>query len=269
MELFDSHEATELRELFAAMDGANEADARAAMTDVADLLHDHDYSFRHIVQEIDERGLLLPSKVGAAMRMMDSTTMSEAASAFSGVRRLMRTCGLTFAGIIEALDREPLRTEDIQKLTIAYKLEVEHSRELQAELHKLRANAAAVAAAFAAGSGPLVPTPAAAPSPLRNFVVVTTLLLGVGIAASIVSSFADMYRSANATTQTPPPARASAAAAPAAPASTVRSSAPSSSPGAPAPAIAARNPDPAPFSLSPPRAGWNCWRNRSNQGSCF
>jgi len=273
MELFDRHEATELRDLFAAMDGANETDARAAMTEAAGLLHDHDYSFRHIVQEVDGRGLLLPTKVGAAIKLMDSTMMAEAASAFSGARRLMRTCGLTFAGILEALDREPISTEDLQRLTLAYKLEVERSRELQTELHKLRANAAAVAAAVASGAAPPVAAihPHAAPSPLRNVVVVTTLLLGLGLAASIVTSFADMYRSANATTQLPPPVRASAAAPGApSPATAVRGNPPLyNAPTSSAPAVAMRNPDPVPFSLSPPRAGWNCWRNRGTQGTCF
>lgn len=276
MELFERHEATELRDLFAAMDGANEADARAAMTEAADLLHDHDYSFRHIVQEADDRGLLLPTKVGAAIKLMDSTTMAEATSALSGARRLMRTCGLTFAGILEALDREPLSTEDIQRLTLAYKLEVERTRELQSELHKLRANAAAVAAAMASGSMPPVaaaPPAAATPSPLRNIVVVTTLLLGVGIAASIVSSFADMYRSANATTPAPSPVRTAGSTAAPPPLPPQPHANPTTPPPAygstTAPTVAARNPDPTPFSLSPPRAGWNCWRNRGTQGSCF
>ena len=287
MELFDRHEATELRDLFAAMDGAEETAARDAMAEAATLLNEHDLSFRHIVQEIDDRGLLLPTKVAAAIKLMDSTTMSEATSAFSGARRLMRACGLTFSSIIEALDREPVKTEDIQRLTLAYKLEMRRSRELQAEIHQLRANAAAVAAAFASGAGaPMAPfvTPAA-PSPLRNFIVVTTLLLGVGLAASIVSSFADMYRGAGATTQLPsPPARTAAipgtvpgtippmaAAPPAAalpPTAAPRSSYPPY-PGAPAPTVAARDPDPTPFSFAPPRAGWSCWRNRGNHGSCF
>jgi hypothetical protein len=247
MALFDKDEATELRELFAGMDDADEAEAREAMADAMELLRDHDYSFRHIVQEADSRGLLLPTKVGAAMRLMDSTTLPEAQSAFSGARRLMRTCGLTFAGIIRALDREPVRAEDIQELKLAYKLEVERSREMEAELQKLRANAAAVAAAAAAAAGPAVAgeTLAAAASPFRNIVVVATLLLGVVLAASIVSTFSDLSRSANATAT----ASGSGSAVPmAAPVAVQRDSA---------------------DSLSPPRAGWNCWRNRGIQGPCF
>jgi hypothetical protein len=245
MALFDKHEATELRELFAAMDGADDADARAAMVGAAGLLRDHDYSFRHIVQEIDARGLLLPTKVGAAIRLMDSTMMSEAASAFSGARRLMKNCGLTFAGIIGALDREPLRTEDLQQLMLAYKREAQRSRELEAELQKLRANAAAVAAAMAATAGPPGPAgeaPAPASSPLRNLIVMATLLLGVVLAASIISSFADLYRPANATT---PPLPGAAPAI--------------------APAVAGHTSN----DFLPPRTGWNCWRNRGIQGSCF
>jgi hypothetical protein len=246
MTLFDRNEATELRELFAGMDDADEAEARAAMAEAADLLRDHDYSFRHILQEIDARGLLLPTKVGAAMRLMDSTTMSEAQSAFGGARRLMKTCGLTFASIIAALDREPIRAEDILELKLACKLEVERSRELEAELQKLRANAAAVAAAAAAaaaaGAFPAGGAPAAG-SPFKGIVVVATLLLGVVLAASIASTFTDMYRSANAT------ATASGAAIPTA-----------------APVVVQQE---SADRLSPPRAGWNCWRNRSIQGPCF
>jgi hypothetical protein len=247
MALFDKDEATELRELFSVMDDADDAAAREAMTEAAELLREHDFSFRHIVQEADARGLLLPTKVGAAMRLMDSTTSPEAESAFSGARRLMKNCGLTFAGIIGALDREPVTAADIQELKLAYKIEVERSRELEAELQKLRASAAAVAAAAAAAAGPVpakgAPQPAA--SPFRNFLMVATLLLGIVLAASIVSTFTDTHRSANAT----------------ATASMLSAS-------VPAAASAALQRDDA-DRLAPPRAGWNCWRNRSIQGPCF
>jgi hypothetical protein len=250
MALFDKDEATELRELFAGMDDPDEAESREAMADAAELLRAHDFSFRHIVQEADTRGLLLPTKVGAAMRLMDSKTLPEAQSAFSGARRLMKNCGLTFVGIIGALDREPVTAADVQDLKLAYRLEVERSRELEAELQKLRANAAAVAAAAAAAAGPAAakeaPPPAA--SPLKNFVVVATLMLGVILAASIVSTFTDMYRFANATAT-----------------ATASTSTPNAVPTA-APAIVQRD---SADHLSPPRAGWNCWRNRSIQGPCF
>jgi hypothetical protein len=250
MALFDKDEATELRELFAGMDDADEAMARASMHDAAEMLQDHDYSFRHIVQEIDSRGLLLPAKVGAAMRLMDSTTKPEAESAFAGARRLMKTCGLTFAGIMRALDREPVRAEEIQELKIAYRIEVARSRELEAELQKLRANAAVAAAAASAAAGP-VPArePASSPpasSPFGNIMVMATLLLGVILAASIVSTFADMRRPSNATAQP-----AGAASLPLSTASTASGERESAD------------------RLSPPRTNWNCWRNRGTQGPCF
>jgi hypothetical protein len=247
MALFDRHEATELRELFAGMDDADEAEAKAAMAGAADLLRGHDYSFRHIVQEADARGLLLPTKVGAAMRLMDSTTLPEAQSAFAGARRMMKNCGLTFAGIIAALDRQPLGAEEIQELKLAYRIEAVRAREMEAELQKLRANAAAVAAAAAAAAGAdavaASETPAsAASSPFKTFLVVATLLLGLVVAASIVSTFGDVFR--------PLGAAATGAGIPTA-----------------APAVVQQpdNPD----RMAPPRAGWNCWRNRGTQGPCF
>ncbi len=239
MALFDEEEATALRELFAGMDDADTEEAAMAMTEAARLLRHHDYSFRDIVQEIDKRRLLLPTKVGAAIRLMDSTTLSEAASAFTGARRLMKNCGLTFAGIIGALDREPVRTEDVHELKLAYKIEVERSRELEAELEKLRASVAAVASVATVPASEATP-PAGAP--FRNFVVVATLLLGVVLAASIASTFADLFRSANATS--PPSALATA----------------------PVPVAGQRE---TADRLSPPRTGWSCWRNRGIQGPCF
>jgi len=239
MALFDKDEATALRELFAGMDEADAAEAATAMTEAARMLRRHGYSFRDIVQEIDTRGLLLPTKVGAAIRLMDSTTLSEAASAFTGARRLMKNCGLTFAGIIGALDREPVRTRDIQELKLAYKIEVERSRELEAELEKLRAS---VAAAAAVATAPPSEAPTPAGSPFRNLVMVATLLLGVVLAASIASTFADLFRSGHA------PSLPSALATAPVSAAVQRESA---------------------DRLSPPRAGWNCWRNRGIQGPCF
>ena len=239
MALFDKGEATALRELFAGMDDVDATEAAVAMTEAAKLLRRHDYRFRDIVQEIDARGLLLPTKVGAAIRLMDSTTLSEAASAFTGARRLMKTCGLTFAGIIGALDREPVSTEDIQELKIAYNVEVERSRALEAELDKVRAS---VAAAAAVATAPASETPPAAGLAFRNFVMVATLLLGCVLAASIASTFTDLFRSGHAT------------------------STPSALASAPVPAAVQRE---SADRLSPPRAGWSCWRNRGIQGPCF
>lgn len=216
-------EAVTLRELFAGMDGADEAGAVSAMNEAATFLRQHDLSFRRLVQQINARGLLLPSKVGAAIQLMDSTTLSEAESALAGARRLMKTCGLTFASIIEAIDREPAEDEDIEQLRLAYRIEVERSREMAAELEFLRANA---------------PESSFQPvnSPFRNFVVVATVLLGVVLATSIVSTVADRFRPANAT-------------------GTLRSLA----------TAARENVD----RLSASRANSNCWRDRSIRGACF
>lgn len=226
MKLFDKHQATALRELFAGMDAADEAGAASAMTKAAALLRKHDLSFRHIVQDIKARNLLLPSKVGAAIQLMDSTTLSEAESAFAGARRLMKSCGLTFAGVIAALDREPAKTEDIEELRLAYKIEAERCREMEVELQYLRATA----------GGPVAEIEPPASSPLKNLVVAATLVFGVVLAVSIVSTFADLSRSANAT-------------------ATPHSSA----------AAQTQNLD----FISPSSAGWSCWRNRSTRGSCF
>jgi hypothetical protein len=248
MAFFEKEEATTLREMFAAMDAVDETRATSAMTKAATLLRKHDYSFRHIVQEIDVRGLLLPAKVGAAMQLMDSTTLAEAKSAFSGARRLMRNCGLTFAGVIAALDRQPVRDEDLEEAKLAYKIAAERSRELEAEVARLRATiAAAAAAGVAPGPGSEMPAAAGASSgsAFGNVFVVATLLLGVVLAASVISTFTDMLHSANAT------------------------SSPLAAPAEPAPLAATVGPREAADRLAPPRAGWNCWRNRGTAGPCF
>jgi hypothetical protein len=186
MALVDGDEAIALRELFAGMDAGEESDAASAMNEAAIFLRQHRLSFRHIVQEIDARGLLLPSKVGAAIQLMDSTTLSEAESALAGARRLMKSCGLTFACIIDALDREPAEADEVERLRLAYQIEVERSREMAAELQFLRANAGESS----------VPSVGA---PFKSFVVVATLLFGVFLATSIGSTIMDLFRSANAT----------------------------------------------------------------------
>jgi len=186
MALVDDDEAIALRELFAGMDAGEESDAASAMNEAAIFLRQHRLSFRQIVQEIDARGLLLPSKVGAAIQLMDSTTLSEAESALAGARRLMKSCGLTFACIIDALDREPAEADEVERLRLAYQIEVERSREMAAELQFLRANAGESS----------VPSVGA---PFKSFVVVATLLFGVFLATSIGSTIMDLFRSANAT----------------------------------------------------------------------
>jgi hypothetical protein len=229
MALVDDNDAIALRELFAGMDAAEESDAASAMNKAVKILRQHRLSFRHIVQEIDARGLLLPSKVGAAIQLMDSTTLSEAESALAGARRLMKSCGLTFASIIGALDHEPAEAGEVERLRLAYQIEVERSREMAAELQFLRANAceSSVPAFDAASVG----------TPFKSFVVVATLLLGVFLAASIGSTVMDLLRTANAT---------------------------ATSGGA---AVARReNVEPR---VSTSRPNPICWRDRSVRGTCF
>jgi hypothetical protein len=223
MALADNREATELQNLFAGMDAGDEAGALCAMNEAAAFLRQHDLSFRQIVQQIEQRGLLLPSKVGAAIQLMDSTTLSEAEGALAGARRLMRSCGLTFERIIEALEQEPTGEDECEQLRRAYRFEVEKSRELAAELQILRASVA---------MSDFYPIR----TPFKNFVMVATLLFGVLLAASIVSTIADMFRPANATVKLG------------------------------SPALVRRddvNPLPAPGPIS------NCWRDRSVHGPCF
>ncbi len=186
MALVDDDEAGALRELFAGMDAGEESDAASAMNEAAIFLRQHHLSFRHIVREIDARGLLLPSKVGAAIQLMDSTTLSEAESALAGARRLMKSCGFTFACIIDALDHEPAEADEVERLRLAYQIEVERSREMAAELQFLRATAGESS----------VPSVGA---PFKSFVVVATLVFGVFLATSIGSTVMDLFRSANAT----------------------------------------------------------------------
>jgi hypothetical protein len=218
-------DAIALHELFAGMDAAEEADAASAMTETAVFLRKHRLSFRQIVQETQARRLLLPPKVGAAIQLMDSTTLSEAQSALAGARRLMRSCGLNFASIIGALNQEPGEADEFEQLRSAYQIEVERSREMAAELQFLRASAGSdESGSQAAGTG------------FRNLIVAATLLLGIFLTASVASTVADLWRSANAiATQH-------------------------------GPAVARReNVDRA----SAPR--WNaiCWRDRSVHGPCF
>jgi hypothetical protein len=220
--------ANALRDLFSGMDAGEEADAVCAMNETATFLRQHDLSFRQIAQQIETRGLLLPSKIGAAIQLMDSTTLSEAESALAGARRLMRSCGLTFARIIGALLHEPTEDEEdeedeeFEQLKCAFQIEVERSREMAGELQFLRARADM--------SGFPVRTP------FRNFVLVTTFLFGVLLAASIASTIIDLLWPAHAT-------------------ATLRDAA--------KPQRDDGNASPAPRRVS------MCWRDRSIRGPCF
>jgi hypothetical protein len=226
MALVDDDDAIALQELFAGMDAAEEADAVSAMEETAAFLRKRQLSFRHIVQETDARRLLLPSKVGAAIQLMDSTTLSEAQSALAGARRLMKSCGLNFAGIIGALNQEPVEADEFEQLRLAYQIEVERSREMEAELQFLRANAteSEESSSETARTG------------FKNFLVVATLLLGIFLTASVASTVADLFRSANAiATQH-------------------------------GPAVAPRENTDRAFA---PRENAICWRDRSIHGPCF
>ena len=195
MALVDDDDAIMLRELFAGMDAAQEAAAVSAMDETAAFLRRHQLSFRRIVQETEARGLLLPSKVGAAIQLMDSTTLAEAQSALAGARRLMRSCGLDFAGIIGALAQPPVEGE-IEQLRLAYQIEVERSREMAAELQVLRASAASAE-----------PASQTASAGFKDFVVAATLLLAIFLTASVASTIADLFRPANAIATQPGVAR--------------------------------------------------------------
>jgi len=186
MAVFNDGEAIELRNLFAGMDAGDEADAACTMNDAATFLQQYGLSFRQIVQQIEARGLPLPSKISAAIQLMDSTTLSEAESALAGARRLMRSCGLTFASIIDALEYEPTEADEFKQLKCAYRIEVERSNELEAELQILRARAAFSEFHMAS-------------TPFKNFVLVATFLFGLLLAVSIISTITDLFRSANAT----------------------------------------------------------------------
>jgi len=223
MALANDDEAITLRDLFSGMDAGDEADAVYAMNEAATFLRQHDLSFRQIVQQIEARGLPLPSKIGAAVQLMDSTTLSEAESALAGARRLMRSCGLTFAHVIGAFEHEPIEREEFEELKCAYQIEVERSREMAGELQFLRARADI--------SGfPMARTP------FQNFVLVTTLLLGVLLAASIASTIMDLFQPANATATLRDPATG-------------------------------QGDDAKP--MSAPRRVSMCWRDRSIRGPCF
>ena len=218
--------AAELRQLFAEMDAGDEAGTVRAMNEAAKFLRQHDLSFRQVVQQIEARGLLLPSKVGAAIQLMDSTTLSEAESALTGARRLMRGCGLTFEHIIAALEHEPAEADEIEKLRRAFQFEVEKSRKMAAELRIFREQAPASGFDFIS-------------MPIKNFVLVVTLLFGLWLAASVVTTITGLFRSTNAT-------------------ATKYS-----------PATVAQRHDDEPILALPPPAVSNCWRVRSIRGPCF
>jgi len=187
------HDSAELRRSFAAMDAGDEAGAVRAMKAASAYLRQRDVSFRQLVQRIEERGLLLPSKIGAAIQLMDSTTLSEAESALAGARRLMKGCGLTFERIVAALEHRPEEADEIEQLRRAHQLELERSCEMAAELEILRANAAESGFRSAGLT-------------FKDVVLVATLLSGLALAASIVDTITGPFRTANADDAQPAPA---------------------------------------------------------------
>jgi hypothetical protein len=137
----DNHTAgvvDELGRLLAHMDERDDGAALGAMHDLSKLLQEHGLSFRHIVQELETRRLLLPGRIGTAMQMMDSDTLQEADSAFGAVRKLMHGCGLTFARIFEAIEYQP---DELEKLRVALRAELQKTKRLEMEVAALRAPA--------------------------------------------------------------------------------------------------------------------------------
>ena len=65
------------------MDVADEDRAILAMKEATTLLRQRGLSFRQVVQDIEACGLLLPTKIGTVVQLMDSETLCEAESALS------------------------------------------------------------------------------------------------------------------------------------------------------------------------------------------
>jgi hypothetical protein len=132
----------ELGRLLACMDERDDGAALGAMHDLSRLLQQHGFSFRHIVQDLEARRLLLPGRIGTAMQMMDSVTLQEADSAFGVVRKLMHGCGLTFARIFEAIEYQP-KKDELEKLRKDLRAELQKTKRLEREVASLRMPAGA------------------------------------------------------------------------------------------------------------------------------
>lgn len=138
--------SADIRRLFAGMDVTDEGRAILAMKEVAALLRQLGLSFRQVVQEIEARGLLLPTKIGTVVQLMDSDTLCEAESALSAARRLMKSSGLTFERIIVAFEHGPageiehLRhtrqatIDEIEQLRVAHQAAVAKAQKMKADL---------------------------------------------------------------------------------------------------------------------------------------
>jgi hypothetical protein len=96
-----------LQDLFKAMDVLDDATALNAKVAATQFMREHGLSFRKLMEQIKERGVLLPSDVDTTIQMMDPTTSSDADIAMSnaalgGARSVLRKCRLTFERIINA-----------------------------------------------------------------------------------------------------------------------------------------------------------------------
>jgi hypothetical protein len=91
-----------LARLFVQMDGADVAAALAAKNDAARLLTAAELSFSAIAEQLEQRRLLMPPDIVAAIKRMDLP--GEGDAAFVGARKLLVRVKLGFQHIAEALD---------------------------------------------------------------------------------------------------------------------------------------------------------------------
>jgi hypothetical protein len=124
--------------ILARMDQRDEGKAVLAMREAAKMLRSRNLSFRKLIERLEARRLLLPSRIATAIQMMDSTTANEAESAFGAVRRMMAGCGLSFARIAEALEQETVDIADFERVCSELRAEVARVRRLQMEVAGLR-----------------------------------------------------------------------------------------------------------------------------------
>jgi hypothetical protein len=130
--------ADRLTQLLSRMDARDDKGATLAMREAAQLLQVHGLSFQKLVEQIEARCLLLPSRIGTAIKMMDSTTASESEVAFGAVRKLMHGCGLTFARLTEALEHQPVDVAELEKLRAELEFQKDNARHLQRQVVVLR-----------------------------------------------------------------------------------------------------------------------------------
>jgi hypothetical protein len=130
--------ADKLRELLFRMDQRDDGEAVLAMREASQLLQMHGLSFRGLVEQIEVWRLLLPSRIGTAIMMMDSTTANECESALGAVRKMMLGCGLSFARIGEALDHKKVDVAEFEKVRAELQVQADNARRLQRQVQALR-----------------------------------------------------------------------------------------------------------------------------------